>query len=81
MKTWSQRQEETRDAYHEDDVLWGRGITDMVTRAVAATKWDQREKRKANPECVSLEASLHEELTQTGGLKKQEEHQQLQPGR
>ena len=26
--------------YHQDDVLWGKGITHMVARAVAATERD-----------------------------------------
>jgi len=81
MKTWLEEKEEKRDAYHKDDVLWGKGITDMVKRVVAPTGWDQREGRKANTEGVSLEASIHADLTQTGGPKKPEERQQLQPER
>jgi len=81
MKTWLEEQEEKRDAYHQDDVLWGKGITDMVKRVVAATERDQREGRKADTDGVGLEASIHADLTQTGGPKKQEERQQLQPGK
>jgi len=45
-----------RDAYHQDDLLWGNVITDMVAGAVAATERDQKEKRKADSEGVGLEA-------------------------
>jgi hypothetical protein len=71
--------EEKRDAYHQDDVLWGKGITDMVKRVVAAIARDQREGRKADTKGVGLEASIHTDLTQTGGPKKPEERPQLQP--
>ena len=35
MITWLEEKEEKRDAYHQDDVLWLKGITDMVKRVVA----------------------------------------------
>jgi hypothetical protein len=70
-----------RDAYHQDDLLWGEGITDMVARAVAATERGQREERRAATAGVSLEASIHADLSQTGGLEEPEERQQLQPAR
>ena len=81
MKTWLEEKEEKRDAYHQDDILWGKGITDMVKRVVAGTEWDQREGRKADTEGVGLEASIQADLTQTGGPKKPEERQQLQSGK
>jgi hypothetical protein len=34
MKIWSEEKAEKRDAYHEDDVLRGTGIIDMVNRVV-----------------------------------------------
>jgi hypothetical protein len=36
MKMWLEEKEEVRDAYHQDDILWGKDITNMVARAVAA---------------------------------------------
>jgi len=81
MKTWLEEKEEMWDAYHQDDVLWRMGITDMVKRVVAATDRDQREGRKADIEGVSLDASIQSDLTQTGGPKKPEELQHLQPGK
>jgi len=48
MKTWLQEKEENWDTYHQDDVLWGKDITDMVGRVVAATERRQREERKAD---------------------------------
>jgi len=56
-----------RDAYHQDDLLCGEGITDMVTRVVAATERDHKEQRKADTEGVGLEASIQADLTQTCG--------------
>jgi len=67
MKTWLEEKEEKRDAYHQDDVLWGKDITEMVARVVAATERDQREKRKADTESVGLEASIHAELVLATG--------------
>ena len=67
-----------QDAYHQDDLLWGKGITDMVARVVAATGRDQKEERKADTEGVGLEASIHADLTQTGGPEEPDERQQLQ---
>jgi hypothetical protein len=75
MKTWLEEKEEKRDVNHQDDVLWGKGITNMVKRVVAATERDQRERRLADTEVVGLEASIHADLTQTGRLKKPEERQ------
>jgi len=36
MKSWLEEKEKKRDAYHQDDLQRGEGITDMVARAVAA---------------------------------------------
>jgi len=56
---WLEAREENRDAYHLNDVLWGKDITDMVTRVVAATEWGQREERKADTEGIGLEVLIH----------------------
>jgi hypothetical protein len=40
MTSWLEEKEKTWDAYHQDDLLWGEGITDMVARVVAATERD-----------------------------------------
>jgi len=79
MKKWLEEKEEKLDMYHQDDVLWGKGITDMVKRVVATTEWGQREERKADTQGVGLEASIHADLPQRGAPKKPEERQQLQP--
>jgi hypothetical protein len=63
--------EKTRDVYHQDDLLWGEGIPDMVARVVDATERDQKEQ-------VGLVASIHPDLTQTGGSENPEERQPLQ---
>jgi len=70
-----------RDVYHQDDPLWGERITDKVAGVVASTERDQTNERKADTEGVSMEASIHAALTQTGGPEKPEERQQLQSRR
>jgi len=80
METWLEKREEKWDEYHQDDVLWGRGISDVVTRVVAATHRGQIEERKADTDGAGLEASIHAETMQTGGPEKPEDRQQLQPG-
>ena len=69
-----EEKEKTRDGYHQDALLWGERITDIVARVVAATERDQKEE-------VGLEAAIHAHLTQSGGPEKPEERQQLNPGR
>jgi len=81
MKTWLEEMDEKRDAYHQDDVLWGKDITVLARRVLAATERSQREERKADTQDVSLEPSIHADLTQTGGLKQLEQPQQPKPGR
>jgi len=81
IKSWLEEKEKKRDAYHQDDLLWGEGITDMVARAVAASERGQKEERRADSEGVGLYALIHADLTQTGEPEKLEERQQLQPGR
>jgi hypothetical protein len=66
MKLWLEEKETKRDAHHQDNLQWGKGITDMVARAVAPSDWAQKVERKADTEDVSLEASIHADLTQTG---------------
>jgi hypothetical protein len=66
MKLWLEEKLEKWDAYLQDDVLWGKGITDMVARVVAPTKRDQKEERIVDTECFGLEASIHGYLTQPG---------------
>jgi hypothetical protein len=71
IKSWLEEKEKTRDAYHQDDLLWGEGITDMVARVVAAIEPNQTEE-------VGLETPIQADLIQTGGPEKPEERQQLQ---
>jgi len=59
--------------YYQDDVLWGKGITDMVTTVVTGTEQDHREERKVATVGVGLRASTDADLTQTSGPKKPEE--------
>jgi len=52
---------EMREANHQDDMLWGKGITDMFARAVAATERYQKDEWKADTEGVALGASIYTE--------------------
>jgi len=74
MKSWLEETDKTWEAYHQDDLLWGEGMTDKIARVVAATERDQKEE-------VGQEASIHADLTLTGGPQKPEEGQPLRPGR
>ena len=69
------------DVHHQDDLLWGKGITDMVTNAVPATEYVQNEEKNADTYGEGLEASIHPDLTWTGGPEEPEERQHLQPGK
>jgi hypothetical protein len=81
VKLWLEEKEKMRDAYHQDDLVRGKGITDIMARAVAATERYQKEERTVDIEGVGLEALIHADLTQTGGLEKLQMCQQLQPER
>jgi len=81
MKSWLEEKEKKQDVYHQDNLWWGEAITDMVARTVAATERGQKEGKRADTEGVGLEASIHADLTQTGGPEEAEEHEQRQPGK
>jgi len=76
------KREEKWDAHHEDDLLRGKGIMELVTRLLAITARAQKEKEtgssKVDTDGVGLESPNHPVLTLTGGLQKPEEHQQVQ---
>ena len=76
-----EEKEKMRDVYHQDDVLWGKDITDKVTTGVAATERCKREERIADTEGVGLEALIHPDMPLTGGPKQLKEQHQLQLGR
>jgi hypothetical protein len=52
-----------RDAYHQDDVLWGKDNIEMVARVVAATERNQSEQSKVGTESGGHEAFIHCDLT------------------
>ena len=81
MKMWLEELDEKRNMYHHDDMLWGKDIPAVVIRVVAASERSLREEWKANTKGVGLEATIHTDLSQTGGPNQREEHQLLQPGR
>jgi hypothetical protein len=79
MKSWLVETEEMLDTYHQDDVLWGIDITEMLARVAATMERDKREKRKTDTKGGGLEESIHADLTQKGGPKKPEEPKLLHP--
>jgi hypothetical protein len=81
MKSGLEDKEIMRHPYQQDDQPWGEGTMYTVARAVAAAQRGQKEVGKADGEDVGLEASIPEDLTQTGGPEMPEERQQLQHGR
>jgi len=75
-----QEREQKWDARHEDNKLWGAGITNMIVNVVkgVAPSQEAREKERvktAKMDGGGLEASQHADTTQEGGPEK---HQQLQ---
>jgi len=80
LMTWMQEREHICDTRHEDDRLWGAGITDTLTkvmnRAPPAQQASEKERDKsARMDGRGLEASQHADTMQEGGP---ENHQQLQ---
>jgi hypothetical protein len=75
MKRWLEEREEKRDVYNQDDLLWSKGMMDMVRRVMPTTEQGHRVKWKVDTVGVGLEASIHPDLLQTGGLEKTEERQ------
>jgi hypothetical protein len=51
----------------------------MVTSVVATTEWVQGEKTTGDTDGAGLEALIHVDVKQTGGLEKPEDRQQLLP--
>jgi hypothetical protein len=79
MKVWLEEKENVRDMYHQDNILWGKGIMDMVARAMVETPGDRNDQRKADTERGGLKARIHADLTLTVRSEMPEERQQLQP--
>ena len=80
-----QEREQKWDARHEDDKLWGAGITNMIANVVkrVAPSQEAREKKRvktAKMDGGGLEASQHADTTQEGGPEKRQQlQQQLKP--
>jgi hypothetical protein len=81
MKVGWMKREEQRNTYHQDHVLWGKDITKMVARVVAASELEKEMNTNAVTKGCALEALIDENLTQAGRPKKLEERQPVQPGR
>jgi hypothetical protein len=81
MRTWMQEREQKWDARHEDDKLWGPGITNMIAKVMkgVAPGQEVREKERdktAGMDGGGLEASQHADTTQEGGSEKRQQLQQ-----
>ena len=75
-----QEREQKWDTRHEDDNLWGAGITNMIAKVVKGVAPGQEAREEERDKTASmdgggLEASQHADTTQEGGPEK---HQQLQ---
>jgi len=80
MMAWMQEREQKWDTRHEDNKLWGAGITNMIAKVMkgVAPGKEGREKERemtARTDGGGLEASQHADMTQEEG---QEKRQQLQ---
>jgi len=80
MRTWMQEREQKWDARHEDDKLWGAGITNMIARIMkgVASGHEARENERdetAGMDGGGLEASQHADTTRE---EEPEKRQQLQ---
>jgi hypothetical protein len=68
MRTWRQEREQKWDARHEDDKLWGAGITNMIAKIMTgvASGQDAREKERdetAETDGGGLQASQYADMT------------------
>jgi len=77
---WMQEREQKWDTRHEDDKLWGAGITIMITKTMngVAQRQQGRERESemtAKTDSGGLQASQHAAMMREEGP---EEHQQLQ---
>jgi len=80
MRTWLQEREEKLDARHEDDTLWGAGLTNIIAKVMKGVAPGQEARGKGGDETAGmdgggLEASQHVDSVQEGGP---ENHQQLE---
>jgi len=81
MRTWMQQSGQKRDARHEDDKVWGMGITNMLAKVMkgVAPGQEAREKERdktAEMDGGGLEALQHADTTQEGGPEKRQQLQQ-----
>jgi len=70
--TWMQEREQKLDACHEDNKLWGAGITNMIAKVMEGVAPGQEAREKERDKTSKLdgggrEASQHADTTQKGG--------------
>ena len=68
MRTWMQAREQKWDAHHEDDKLWGAGITNMIVQVMQVVAAGQEAREKGRDKTVGmdgggLEVSQHADTT------------------
>ena len=81
MTTWMQEREQKWDTHHEDDKLWGAGITNMIAKVMKGVAPGQgaREKERekaARMDGGGLEASKHADRKQEEGPEENHRPQQ-----
>jgi len=81
MLTWKREREQKWDACHEDDKLWGVGITNMITKVMKGVAPGQEARKierdkTAKMDGGGLEASQHADSMQEGSPEKRQQLQQ-----
>jgi len=85
MRPWMQEREQKWDASHEDDKMWGAGITNMIANIIQGVPPGQEARKKDKGETARMDggelyASQHAYTPQVGGPAKcQQLQQQLKP--
>ena len=55
MRTWMQDREQKWDARHEDDKLWGAGITNMIAKIMKGVASGQEAREKERDETAEMD--------------------------
>jgi len=78
MMTWMQQREQKWDARHEDDKLWGAGITNMIAKTMTGVVQSQEGIRRegemtARTDGGGLEACQHADTTREEGPEQRQQ--------
>jgi len=72
MRKWMQEREQKWDAHHEDDKVWGAGVTNIIVKVLKRVAPGQEARERESDESTrmdgrGLEASQHADTRQEGG--------------